>query len=87
MKGAPPGPTTGQGSKRLPLIELKSLFFIFLVQQGYAVPEEAEAIFSNNKAKVCSRDQSPSSSACSSKRSSSAISSDGTSEHHKFRRR
>ncbi|GBP30204.1 hypothetical protein EVAR_94512_1 [Eumeta japonica] len=79
MMGSPPGPTTGQDSKRLPLEELKSLFFSFLVQQGYAVPEEAKDFF-YNKPSMCSRDSLPYPSTCSSKRFSSALSFDEASE-------
>ncbi|GBP41728.1 hypothetical protein EVAR_33719_1 [Eumeta japonica] len=80
MNGAPPGPSKGQSPKKLPLEELKSLFFKFLVQQGYAVPGEAEAIFGGNKPAASSRASSPSPSVCSRKNSSSALSSDDASD-------
>ncbi|GBP83405.1 hypothetical protein EVAR_63070_1 [Eumeta japonica] len=76
LKGVPPGSLKGQGAKSLPLGELKLIFFNFLVSQRYAVPEEAEAIFGTNQSNANNREPSPSPSVCSSKRSSSAVSSE-----------
>ncbi|GBP61469.1 hypothetical protein EVAR_34705_1 [Eumeta japonica] len=44
--------------------------------QGYAVPEEAGAIFGTNQSNANNREPSPSPSVCSSKRSSNAVSSE-----------
>ncbi|GBP16274.1 hypothetical protein EVAR_93641_1 [Eumeta japonica] len=66
--------------KNLPSVELKSLFFSFLVQQGDAVPDEAEIIFGGSKSFTNSCESSPSPSICSSKWSLSALSSDDASD-------
>ncbi|GBP37382.1 hypothetical protein EVAR_22844_1 [Eumeta japonica] len=74
---------TTQAYKKLPLGELKILFYKFLEQQGYALPSEVDSVLElessdstiNNN--TSSSGQLPCPSICSSgKRSSSAISSD-----------
>ncbi|GBP62761.1 Nucleic-acid-binding protein from transposon X-element [Eumeta japonica] len=85
MDKTPGSPGTG-GPKRtlksLPLGELKSLFFSFFESQGYGVPAEANSILNDvgSASSASSREQSPSSSVCSGKRTSRAISSDEGSE-------
>ncbi|GBP95913.1 hypothetical protein EVAR_83553_1 [Eumeta japonica] len=77
MTGAPPGPVGASGSKKLSFSEMKNMFFQFLAEQGYVIPEEAKQLLDDNSN---SREPSPSPSVCSGKRSSSVMSSNESSE-------
>ncbi|GBP35516.1 hypothetical protein EVAR_20026_1 [Eumeta japonica] len=72
MAGATLSRTTVRGTaslqKKLPLCELKILFFKFLDQQGYALPLEVDSILENaiSNNNIGSRGQSPCPSICNS---------------------
>ncbi|GBP43069.1 Nucleic-acid-binding protein from transposon X-element [Eumeta japonica] len=74
------GPVGASGSKKLSFKEMKNMFFRFVVEQGYVIPEEAKQLLEPINDNFHSREPSPSLSVCSGKRSSSAMSSNYSSE-------
>ncbi|GBP71489.1 Nucleic-acid-binding protein from transposon X-element [Eumeta japonica] len=74
MIGVSPGLARARGPTKLSLEEMKKLFFQFLLNQGYAIPEEADEFLKGENTTTRSREVSPSPSVSSWKRSSSALS-------------